>query len=360
MVPGTGLVGIAVALAPTGQVVAPPSPVQGTDRQTHLVYEVVIHNGTGARQRLDRLELAARANGRALVTYRGAAIAEFLAPVPRVDRRVRSLGPGRDGVLFMDVTLPRARPAPARLVHRLRFTPLSGARRTVTFNGARTPVDRRAPLTLAPPLHADRLLVVDAHARGLMLIDGRLRFSQRYALDILRLNEQGDNTFTGDPALNESYAVYGLPVTAAGPGRVIATRNDLPNNTPVGALPQPVTHDNVAGNFVVQSLPGGRFALYGHFQPGTVAVAPGDVVQTGQPLGLVGNSGNSTEPHLHLHVADAPDVFEADGRPYVFSSFRLDGHLSGLGTASPTFEPPAPPVDRRDELPLHGDLLSFP
>jgi peptidase M23-like protein len=360
MVPGTGLVGIALALAPTGHVVAPPSPVQGTDRRTHLVYELLLHNGTGARLRLERLDVAARAQGRALVTYRGAAIAELLAPAERIDRRVRSLRPGRDGVLFMDVALPRGRPAPGRLVHRLRFARPAGARRTITVTGARTTVDRRAPLVLAPPLHADRLLVVDAHARGLMLIDGRLRFSQRYALDILRVNEQGDNTFAGDPALNESHAVYGMPVTAVGPGRVIATRNDLPDNTPVGTLPETVTHDNVAGNFVVQSLPGGRFALYAHFRPGTVAVAPGDVVQTGQPLGLVGNSGNSTEPHLHLHVADAPDVFEANGRPYVFSAFRLDGHVSGLQSGSPTLEPAAPPADRTAELPLNGDLVIFP
>lgn len=133
-----------------------------------------------------------------------------------------------------------------------------------------------------------------------------------------------------NPALNESYPIYGEQVTAAGAGRVIATRNDLPDNTPVGTLPQPVTLDNAAGNYVVQSLPGRRYALYAHFQPGTVRVAPGDRVQAGQVLGLVGNSGNSDEARLHFHLANRPALFAANGRPHVFSAFRFDGHVRNL------------------------------
>ena len=360
MVPGTRMLGIAVALVPTVHVIAPPAPVVGTDEQRHLVYEIQVHNDTGGRVRLDRLEVAGRAPGRPLAAYRGAAIAGLLSPIDRTDRPVRSLGRGRDGVLFMDVALPRGRRVPARLVHRLRFTPASGARRTVTVTGARTAVDRRAPIALAPPLHGDRLLALDFHTRGLMEAGGRPYFSQRYALDIARLNAQRDNTFVGDRALNESYLIYGAQVTAAGPGRVIATRNDLPDNTPVGTLPRPVTLDNAAGNYVVQSLPGGRHALYAHFQPRTVRVAPGDRVQAGQELGLVGNSGNSDEAHLHFHVADRPALFAANGRPYLFGTFRLDGHVRNLESGSPTLAPPAAPRDRTAELPLHGDIVAFP
>jgi hypothetical protein len=353
------LLGIAVALVPTAQVLAPPSPVVATDQLRHLVYEMPVHNGTASRVRLDRVEVAA-SRGRVLVTYRGAAIAGLMTTVERVDRPTRSLGPHRDGMLFMDVPLPQRRPIPARLVHRLRFTRASGpAPRTVTVTGAPTVVDRRAPIALAPPLHADRIVAVDAHARAVLSTGRRLWFSQRYALDLVRLNEQRNGTFVGDPTRNESYAVYGAQVTAAGPGRVIATRNDLPENTPVGTRPQPVTPDNIAGNFVVQSLPGGRYALYAHFQPGTVAVAPGDTVQAGQPLGVVGNTGNSSEPHLHFHVADRPEVLAANGRPYVFDAFGLDGRIEGLERGAFTFAPAAP-RDRTAELPLHGDVMTFP
>jgi murein DD-endopeptidase MepM/ murein hydrolase activator NlpD len=55
---------------------------------------------------------------------------------------------------------------------------------------------------------------------------------------------------------------------------------------------------------VILDLGGGRYAFDAHLQPGTIRVKPGDRVRTGQILDLVGNSGNSTEPHLHFHLPD--------------------------------------------------------
>jgi hypothetical protein len=137
------MLGVA-ALVPTTQVIAPPSPVVGTDKQRHLVYEIQVHNDTRERVRLDRLGVAGRARG-PFATYRGAAVAGLLSPINRTDCSVRSLPRGEKGVLFLDLMLPRARRVPTRLVHRLRFTRASRPRRTVTVTGARTAVDRRAP-----------------------------------------------------------------------------------------------------------------------------------------------------------------------------------------------------------------------
>lgn len=57
-------------------------------------------------------------------------------------------------------------------------------------------------------------------------------------------------------------------------------------------------------------------------QPGSLRVKLGDKVRRGQVLGLVGNSGNSTEPHLHFHLADANSPLGAEGLPYVLDSFE--------------------------------------
>lgn len=62
-------------------------------------------------------------------------------------------------------------------------------------------------------------------------------------------------------------------------------------------------------------------------------------MRAGQVLGQVGNSGNSDEAHLHFHVANRPGVFAANGRPYVFDGFRLDGHVRNLDSDSPTLVP---------------------
>ncbi|MBD0283139.1 MAG: M23 family metallopeptidase, partial [Thermoleophilaceae bacterium] len=59
------------------------------------------------------------------------------------------------------------------------------------------------------------------------------------------------------------------------------------------------------------------YAAYGHFQPGSVAVEEGDRVTTGQRLGLLGNTDNSTAPHLHFGLIDGPNLTGAYGLPFV-------------------------------------------
>src|SRR5688500_5468818 len=100
---------VALAVVPAMHVLAPPSPVAGTDKQRHLVYEIQVENDTGARMRLDALEVAAAAGGVPIAAYRGPAIARLLSRIERPDRPARLLAPGRTGVLFMDIGVPQAR-----------------------------------------------------------------------------------------------------------------------------------------------------------------------------------------------------------------------------------------------------------
>jgi len=158
--------------------------------------------------------------------------------------------------------------------------------------------------------------------------------------------------------------VYGNQVIAAAPGRIVASRDGVPENTPPTPPPDIALND-LAGNFVTQDLGGGRFALYAHLQPGSVRVKPGQRVQRGQVLGLVGNSGNSTAPHLHFHVMDGPggpSNLAANGLPYVFDRFALDGRVTGLESnpPAPTRIPADPPRQRTGQYPLTGDIITFP
>jgi murein DD-endopeptidase MepM/ murein hydrolase activator NlpD len=79
----------------------------------------------------------------------------------------------------------------------------------------------------------------------------------------------------------------------------------------------------VAGNHVGIALADGRtFVFVVHLRRGSPQVAVGDVVRTGEVLGLCGNSGNSTQPHVHVQATDHADVTRARGVPMVFRSFR--------------------------------------
>ncbi|MCZ8523207.1 MULTISPECIES: M23 family metallopeptidase [Paenibacillus] len=127
--------------------------------------------------------------------------------------------------------------------------------------------------------------------------------SQRYAYDLVVSRKDG-TTFDGDPATLESYYAYGKEVTAPAGGTVAGTLNSVPDNTPVG---QTTNTDQPFGNYVVIDHGGGEFSVIGHLQQGSVKVKPGDAVTTGDVIGFCGNSGNSSEPHIHFQVQNSPE-----------------------------------------------------
>ncbi|MGW8374882.1 M23 family metallopeptidase [Streptomyces sp. ODS28] len=101
----------------------------------------------------------------------------------------------------------------------------------------------------------------------------------------------------------------------------------------------------VIGNHVVLDLGDDTYALYAHLSPGTLKVQPGDRVRAGHPIALCGNSGNSTEPHLHFQLMDTPDPNTASGIPFTWTGVGVpkSGELFEAGTAEKAVERvPAP------------------
>jgi len=79
------------------------------------------------------------------------------------------------------------------------------------------------------------------------------------------------------------------------------------------------------GNEVVIDLGSSEYAVFGHVIPGSIAVHPGQAVRAGDVVGLIGNSGNSSEPHLHFQVSNAPRLIDARALPAPFDRVLLDG-----------------------------------
>jgi hypothetical protein len=133
----------------------------------------------------------------------------------------------------------------------------------------------------------------------------------------------------------ERFAGFGAPVLAPAAGRVVAVHDGEPDHAARRSQPALVGYaltqaarvragaEALAGNSVVLELAGGGFVLLAHLRRGSLRVAPGDVVADGQPLGGCGNSGNSTQPHVHLQVMDGPDGRTARGLPLAFRGFRV-------------------------------------
>jgi murein DD-endopeptidase MepM/ murein hydrolase activator NlpD len=135
----------------------------------------------------------------------------------------------------------------------------------------------------------------------------------------------------------EVFVGFGRPILSPINGTVVSTLDGEPDHqgrrSQLTLVPYMLTQGRrvragpagIAGNHVVVAIsPAGPFALLAHLRRHSVQVSPGEFVVAGQQLAACGNSGNSTEPHLHVQVSDSTDWDEANGVPLTFQ------HRSGL------------------------------
>jgi hypothetical protein len=140
---------------------------------------------------------------------------------------------------------------------------------------------------------------------------------QLWSLDIVKLNAFGNRAKGIYPKQLDAYAIYGEPVYAPCDGTIAAVENRVPDLPP----PTVVEGDSKAGNHVIVQCGPEAFVLLAHLQQGSIVVSPQQTVKSGDFLGKIGNSGNSAEPHLHIHAqqsAGDSTVADADPRPMVF------------------------------------------
>ena len=177
------------------------------------------------------------------------------------------------------------------------------------------------------------------HMEVSQAMDGTLthRGPWRYALDFIRIED--GLSFHGDGTQLADFYSFDLPILSPAWGTVLACRNDVPDNAP-GEIN---LHDNW-GNHVLISLPGGQCVLLAHLRQGSISVLPGQWLVPGLPIGRCGNSGRSTQPHLHLHVQQG-GWLGAPTRPFHIAGylqedgrFVLDGNpASGEVLENPSF-----------------------
>ena len=135
---------------------------------------------------------------------------------------------------------------------------------------------------------------------------------QKFALDIVRLNAFGNRASSLSPDDPERYAIFGDTVYSPCSGSVIRAVDGLPDLRPPEKDP-----DNLAGNHVVLACEGVKVIL-AHLKQGSVALRSGMRVNEEDVLGQVGNSGNTTQPHLHLHAewgGEPGKIFDGEGVP---------------------------------------------
>ena len=120
---------------------------------------------------------------------------------------------------------------------------------------------------------------------------------QRYAYDLVQVRNGA--TFTGDPLINESYYAFGTDVVAPLNGTVVTVVDGCIDN-----VPGEMDEQDPAGNYVIIEHTNNEYSMMAHLKNGSIQVREGEVVNVGQVLGQCGNSGNSSEAHIHFQVMD--------------------------------------------------------
>lgn len=145
--------------------------------------------------------------------------------------------------------------------------------------------------------------------------------AQKNAFDFVITDDKG-NSFKTDGKTNEDYYAFGKELIAPCEGEVVLVVDGVKDNKP-GTM-NPVY---LPGNTVILKTANNEFIFFGHFKQHSIKVAEGEKVKQGQLLGLCGNSGNSSEAHLHFHIQNTEDLNAATGVKCYFDKLFVNGEV---------------------------------
>lgn len=362
-----------------------PVPVTGTDGKVHVAYELQVLNFSPRVATLTRLDtLAGGADGPVVASVDGAALAgrTVVAMDPALEPNA-VIPVGRTGLIVVDDQYDTRAAVPASVTHRLTATyappaaayqdgyahlwPADGS---IAQIGGPVTTSTAPPLVIGPPLAGTGWLLTNGCCafsthRALLPYAGRINAGERFAIDWSKIDPTADpRTIAaylkpaagGVAARNEDYLSYGEPVLAVADGTVVKAVSDVPDTvTETGKLPADVSFADLGGNVVVLDIGNGVYVSYFHLAPGAPTVKAGDKVTRGTVVGRLGNSGNSSGPHLHFQLQRSPAAHMGDNVPFEISAFRFLGTVDEARgfTAGPNAGP------RTEQLPLASDVVAF-
>lgn len=141
--------------------------------------------------------------------------------------------------------------------------------------------------------------------------------AQKYAFDFVKVDNQ-NKTYAKSSRKNINYYCYEQEIISPANGEIVQVIDGVDDNEP-GYL----NGYWVAGNTVIIKHSKNLYSFLAHFKQNSICVKVGDKVKTGQLLGLCGNSGNSSEPHLHFHLQDQANTLFASGIKCSFKNVKL-------------------------------------
>ncbi len=157
--------------------------------------------------------------------------------------------------------------------------------------------------------------------------------AQKNAFDIVIKDKTG-KSYKTDGKTNEDYYAFGKEIFAPCDGIIVLVVDGVKENKP-GEL-NPIY---VPGNSVILKTMNNEYLLFAHFKHHSIKVKEGEKVKQERVLGLCGNTGNSSEPHLHFHIQNVEDMNIATGVKCYFDKIIVNGQI------------------KNDYSPIKGDII---
>jgi hypothetical protein len=336
------------------RVVASPWPANAAiligNGRKHSAYELYVTNFGRTLLKITELDVRGQKDDQPVMQYsaKGKDLAAMFVPIANGDPTKPNdplLQPGQAGVFFIFADFDPARGAPDTFQTSIRIEQHGERSGSGTIQVAELDIDDAAPIVIQSPLRGKNWSAANGpsntspHRRSVLPINGQPHIGQRYAIDWIQLGDDG-NSFTGDKHKNSSYHAWDQEIHAVADGEIVEVKDGLPENIPNSdKLAVQITSDTLAGNHIIEDLGNGRYAAYAHLRPGTLKVKMGDTVHAGDVLARLGNTGNSSEPHLHFQICDAPSFPDSEGLPFAIDKFtrddfKLDHPAKGNSTLS--------------------------
>jgi len=255
----------------------------------------------------------------------------------------------------IQIPVPLDKTVPSYITHRIYFTD-TVRNKEVIVNGGTFPTRKsEEPVVINSPVKGSNWLFINQstlgyHFYAMFFTNGTIGTGERYAFDNLRIDEDG-NFFSGDPARNESYFNYKDTLYAVADGRVAIIKDGRPENLGNTHSVTMPTADELGGNYIMIDIGRGRYAIYAHCVPGSFMVMERESVKEGDPIALLGNSGNSDAPHLHFQICDKPEFFFTRGLSFVLKEYKNHGEFGS--------DFPKPPVVIKNAMMEELTVISF-